>query len=355
MTIKAVVAAGALALLGPLSACSDDTDDPLADSAIADSTLADSAWDTGVDAAVADGTPPADAKGPVKYSGNLAALVYSGRINWGPSKPGADKMGTFLNFEPMFEPPFGTLIKPDFIDKPNPPHCIGYKWSETKKTYPNKTTGDAGKISITGHKVVKYVDANNPATPKDLPATLQCTRKQLGTTGRYAYDCGLPERTMLVNGSWLEDTTKLSFSVAGGKDIAAFSEKDVAAAPLVKPSSTFDMNQVDPKSIKAQWQPVSATMVGVVITTHLKDNSDIFQIRCSQLGAVGSVTVPSAALAMIPKPTQVANPLIISTVMVAMNPTAFPSKAMPWGTSIVAVGRGTIGMSCRMPDGTQCK
>ena len=214
---------------------------------------------------------------------------------------------------------------------------------------------DAGDITVTGHKVVKYVDADNPATPKDLPATITCKRKQLGSTGRYAYDCGFHERTMLTGGSWISDTTKLTISAAGGKQISAFTEKDLVPSPLIKPASTFDMNQVDPTGIKVEWQSVKASMVGVVFTTHLKDDSEIFQLRCSQLASVGSITVPKAALAMFPKPVKVDNPLIISTVMVAMNPSAFPSKKMPWGTAIVAVGRGTIGMSCRMPDGTQCK
>ena len=65
--------------------------------------------------------------------------------------------------------------------------------------------------------------------------------------------------------------------------------------------------------------------------------------------------MPAAALAMIPKPTQDKNPLIISTVLVGMTPPSFPYKIMPWGNAIVAVGRGSIGISCRMPDGTQCK
>jgi hypothetical protein len=188
-----------------------------------------------------------------------------------------------------------------------------------------------------------------PPAPKPLPSPIDCARKQLGTSPLYAYDCGLPANTVLPASSWLDDTTSLEVAVAGGVDITAFSETGIKAVAQVKPKATFDLNQIDPAAIKAEWETTTAQLVVVAIDAQLKDGAEMAFITCSEIGLIGSKTVPAGALALIPKPAAT-NPLIIKTSVIGFN---VAGKVQAWGDYKIGAGRGTFGVSCRTPAG-QC-
>lgn len=349
---RALVSLMAVSLL-LLAACSDD-DKPKPDLYVVPDmgvdvpiTNPEAGAEAGLDAGVEASVDVGPDAGP-QYSGLIIAAEVEGRATPGPPPPDAGPPTKLLSLSVAFSTPDPTgKIKPDFIDSPAPPNCTGYKWSAGGA--PNATTGDVGKVSFTGHATVPWVNADNLTQQGMLPATIECNRAQLGTSGLYRYDCGLPITTVLPAGSWITDTTKISVTGAGGADIPAFSEANMAAAPIVKAKASFDMNQIDPSAITAEWETTTAALVAIKISASLKDGSEFAEITCSQLGVAGNKTIPAAALALLPTPTAT-NPLIIRTSLVGFTPVKGQGS---WGSYLAAVGRGTFGVSCRLPSG-QC-
>jgi hypothetical protein len=281
-----------------------------------------------------------------QFSGQLIVAQSSGRTTYGPPPSvdaGASIYATIFAAEAYFLSSTNANDKPDFIDSPAPPNCVAYHWTATSPI--KRETGDAGKITIANLKSVQYLDGDNlGAGPKTLPTSIDCTRKQVG--GLWFYDCGLPN-SMILLAPAIDDSSALDFTIAGGTDVAAFSEKAVATGPVVKPKSSFDMNQLPLTNIKAEWETTTAALVAIDIIANLKDNSEFGRISCSALGMLGSKDIPAAALAVLPKPTAT-NPLILRSALIGFNVKG--SKAA-WGDYTIGVGRGAFGVSCWTPAG----
>ena len=296
------------------------------------------------DMKMGDGKAP-DAAGPT-FSGTLAVVEVSGRTGWAAPGPDAGPPTKFLSVQMGFAPPPSATVKPDFVDNPAPPNCVAYKWDGTGA--PSRTTGDGGKVKITGHNStgVVWVDANaTTPTPTPLPATIECNRVSIPTTSLFMYNCGLAGTTVLPAASALLDTSKISIDVEGGKDVAAFSEKDLAMAPVLEPADTFKLNAIDPSAgVTAAWKTTTAPLVAINIDASLKDGSKRALITCTAIAAAMSKAIPKAALDLLPTPTNT-NPLIISTSITALS---IKAGAKAWGSYTAAIGRGTIGVSCRL-------
>jgi hypothetical protein len=144
-----------------LGSCSDDTQAPPPDKGTKDISIADQAPKTeklvGLDAkteAKAD-TSKVDLKVDLKvdspqkpkYSGLITAGELLGSTKWGPQPTPPPTPVRILSLRIGFDAPSAT-IKPDFIDAPAPPNCVGYKWA--KGSAPNKTAGDAGRSASRG-------------------------------------------------------------------------------------------------------------------------------------------------------------------------------------------------------------
>ncbi|MCC6751355.1 MAG: hypothetical protein IT371_27120 [Deltaproteobacteria bacterium] len=351
MVTKVMAGLGALALA--CAGCSSDNGTPKTDTGVAvdqgmthDSAAGDARKP---DAGAGDAAKP-DAKAPTTYTALLAASELSGRLTWGPTPSPAPTPTKILSLRLTFDPNDPSL-KPDFQDAPSPPNCTVYKWTGT--TPPNRTAGDAGKVSVKGHKEVNWVDGAAPTTSGKLPATIDCTRKQLGTSKFYTYDCGLPDSTVLPADSWLDDTSKLEFTVAGGTEVKAFSKKDLAAAAMAKPKASFDLNQLDPTAatVTAEWETLptgGADLVAVDMYAYLKDKSEHTRITCVTLAVAGKKQIPADALKLLPKVTKDDNPLLIQTGLVALKVT---SATESWGIWYTGVGRGSVGLTCRTTTG----
>jgi hypothetical protein len=240
-----MVAAGLLAAVG----CSDDDNGPKPDMYKTPDAGVDSAppVEAGADMAPEDAGPEAtpgeagvDAApdaGP-KYSGLVGVVEYTG-------DPGTGSPIRLFRALAAIERP-DPQIKPDFIDSPTPPNCYGYKWTAT--TLPNRSAWDAGKLTIKGHKTVVYVDGDSATpTPAPLPASIECTRKQMpGSTTLWFYDCGLPEKAVLPAGSAFDSSSKLDIAALGGADVPAFSETGVAVAGV--PTVKTDLTKLDTRA-----------------------------------------------------------------------------------------------------------
>lgn len=339
-----VAGLGVVGLLFGLAGCSDDTTLPPKPEG---PKPGDAGLEARVDKAPGEGTVP-DAKGEGQQARQWSALLslaeVSGRTSWGPPPDPPPPAVKLLSVAATFDSPTAT-IKPDFADSPNPPNCVGYKWA--KGSAPNRSAGDAGKVTITGHATAIYVDgeAQTP-NPKPLPATIECNRKEVAAgSGLFIYDCGLPSLTVLpTTASAVTDTTKATFTAAGGADIAAFEVKDISAGPVVKPKASFDLNQINPAAIKAEWETTTAALVAIRISASLKDGSQFADITCTALGSAGSKQIPDGALKLLPTPTDT-NPLILRTSLVGFN---VGGTVATWGRYTVGVGRGTFGVSCRL-------
>ena len=353
MLRKLVVGMAALGVVALLVGCSDD-DKPKPDlyqppdagvDSTVDATAPDMAQDMAPAEASVDATPQeasVDAgvdTGP-KYSALVGMAEYVGN-SFGPDAGTVRLLRPLANVE-RADP----VIKPDFIDSPTPPNCLGYKWTAT--TLPNRSAWDAGKLTITGHATSLYVDGDNPATPAPLPATVECTRVAMpGSTTLFTYDCGLPLKTVLPVASAFTAATKLTIGAAGGADVPAFSETNVAvgAAPTV----TTDLSALDPSAgITIQWNgSVNATLVSVVMRGMLADGSEYAEITCSQLALLGQKVIPPGALALLPTPGAT-NPLIIQTFVAGL---AVGGKSVTWGDYKVGAGQGVWGATCRLASG----
>jgi hypothetical protein len=338
MVRKTVALLGTMSLVFVAAACSDDdvtpdtgTPDTGADIAVADAGV-ETSPDSAVDAAV-EAAP--------QHSVLLGLAELEGRASY--VTPGPDAGPPIKLLSPVASLPDPSL-KPDFIDGPAPPNCYVYKWTATAP--PNRSDVEAGKVTITGHVEALYVNgASATPTPKKLPKIIECTRKQIATTGKYMYDCGLPKKTVLVAGSALTDTSAIDIEAAGGKDITAFKETAITPGPQVKPKSTFDLYKIDPAAgVTAEWETTTALLVSIRLTGALKDGSETAEIVCSTLGAAGSKAIPKAALDLLPKGTNT-NPLIITTAITGFNLKGTTAK---WGSYKVGAGRGTFGVSCRL-------
>jgi hypothetical protein len=350
MLRRLVAVLAALGLLA-LAACSDDDNGKKPDTYRPPDAGVDTTppMEAGTDMAPADAGPeatPGEAgveagadTGP-KYSALVGIAEYTG-------SPGGDAGPIrLLRGLANVERPDPT-IKPDFIDSPTPPNCYGYKWTAT--TLPNRSAWDAGKLTIKGHKTVVYVDGDNPGTPTPLPATIECTRKQMpGSTTLYYYDCGLPEKTVLPVSSAFESTTTLEIGAAGGTDVPAFSETGVGVAGV--PTLKTDLTTLDPGAgIKIEWDPAvpNALLVSVVIRAMLKDGSEFAEITCSQLAVAGDKAIPAGAIALLPTPGAT-NPLIMQTFVAGL---AAQGKGTTWGDYKVGAGQGVFGVTCRLASG----
>jgi len=329
-------------------------DEPDSDSARPDAGIDAPAWlDAEADSEPDLRRPDADAHidppppDLVAYFVTLGLDQLSGRLSWGPAKPDAGPPLTLMRITARFDS-WTATVKPDFIDSPTPPNCIGYKWS--KGQVPSRTAGDAGTLTITGHGSATYIDLSSPSVPaQPVPSPLVCTRKELLTgSGLYGYDCGLPlslagRLVVLASGSIIDDSTQIGFGVSGGKDVGPFNVTGLTSAAPVKPKATFDLNQIDPTGIVAEWETTSAVLVAFELSASLKDGSESAEIACLMLSAMGTKkTIPAGALALLPKATS-QNPLLIVTSLVGQS---VKGSVTAWGKHMGGVGRGSFGVSC---------
>jgi len=301
----------------------------------------DLALDVGPEASPDVGKDVGEDAAPAKYT----ALVIAAEAVGPPMGPGAPNAIAMI-LRAQFETPDLTgTIKPDFIDSPAPPNCIGYKWQQGAG--PNRTDADAGKLTIKGHNQVQYVDVNDPTKPPaQLPATIECTRVPLGTSGLHTYDCGLPQATGLL-GSWIGDNTALELSAAGGADVAAYTVKNLKSPPPIQLKSTTELDKLDPANIKIEWEQTTAPVVGILFIASLQDESEFAQIMCTQIGTAGNKTIPQGALALLPTPTAT-NPLILQTMVMGANLIATMES---WGQAMSVMGRGVFNVTCRLSSG----
>jgi len=363
MRLLMMVLAGLLLGMG----CSDDSVVlPKYDKPIVNPDLPGKLPDGKIDSTAKDVGIKTEAK-PVDKPGKsfmiIAAVGQStGHMYWGPKKTGVNDVtvggfNLFVNY--MTGGPAGLGI-PDFADPgaatQSPPYCTVFKYAGG----PAKTTvADAGKITLTGYNVVPFLDPNSSAKTdagtsviKPLPATVECNRIAIpGTTNQFTYDCSgsISSPAVLVGGPWLTDTSKLTVNGLGGSEIPAFQVKDVGMAPqpLVLKSTT-DLGQMDPANFKLEWEPNNSSNVSILIRADLKDKSAGAVIQCVALAVAGSFTVSSGAMAMLPKVTSDANPLLLTTMSSAWNPAG---GGQDWGNVLVTAGRGAVGISCRNTTG----
>lgn len=353
-----LIMALATSLLLTGAGCSDDTENP------------DSGMDAGVDMAPVEASVdqkateagkdmPAPKEGgtdavvkPAKFSGQIAIFQLEGHPMPGAPGPDAGPPVKVARIQVGFDGVGDTTYKPDFVDAPAPPNCVAYKWTKTKG--PNQTAYNAGKVSITNHLEPMYVDGNATTSadagapvPKQIPKTIDCTRTSL-PGGAFTYTCGLPALPVLVSGDLLTDATLIDYTVAGGADIPAFTLKGLKPAPQAKPKSTTKLYDIDPsKAVKIEWETTAAMFVSIDISAMLKDGSEFGRITCVTLAMLGSKTIPTGALAILPKPSAT-NPLIITTAVMGVG---LKQTTGTWGSANAVAGRGTFGVSCRTPAG----
>jgi hypothetical protein len=352
-------------LLSWLAACSDDdkpvpdTWSPIEDTGPEPDTVSPDAGpglEAGTDAEPMEAGSDA---GP-QYSALVGAVEYVGKKS---PDGGAIRMVQTLAAVDYVNHP---TIKPDFIDKPTPPNCTAYRWAASGQK--NASAWDAGKLTITGHQTgatVVYLDGDDVGTGctpacaateycnKDgtcgnltpLPASIECDRKQIGTTGLYTYDCGLPSTTVLPAGSMFDANTKMDVSAAGGADVGAFSETGID--PGEAPNVTTNLFTLDPKNgIKIEWDTsVSAHLAVIAIKARLADNSEFTDITCSAAAMIGSQDIPQGALDKLPTPTAT-NPLIMQ---VAVSGVKLKGTNQTWGAYKVGAGKGVFGVSIVTP------
>jgi hypothetical protein len=294
------------------------------------------------------------------YSALVGVVEYVGKKS--PDGGPVRSVTTLSNIEQLGHP----QIKPDFADKPTPPNCTAYKWAAGGA--PNQSAWDAGKLTITGHKTgatVVYLDGDDVGTgcspacaatqycKKDgtcgnltpVPASIECDRKQIGTTGLYMYDCGLPSTAVLPVGSIFDANTKMDVSAAGGADVGAFSETGIT--PGATPNVTTNLFTLDPKNgIKIEWDnTVAAALAVIAIRAQLLDGSEFAMITCSEVAMIGSKDIPAGALNLLPTPTAT-NPLVMQVAVSGVN---LKGTNQTWGAYKVGAGQGVFGVSVAMP------
>lgn len=328
-----------------VSACSDDSVAPPGKEAgVTDKSVTEASTPK-TEASTPKTEAGVDATVQPKFASTVAFAQVEGTTQAGPTK----LFNSLVQF--LATAPTDPKNVPDFYEPTSNPllYCVGYKWDTT--TPPKRTTADAGKITVTGHTAVGYVDGSDTTKSGMLPATIECNRVEVAAgTGLYTYNCGLPAITALA-GDWLTDTTKLTIAAAGATDIAAFSKADLGVSPKATAKAPFDLTKVDPAAtVKAEWNPITgalATDVVVIdILGNLKDGSKSAEVLCIVSAADSSKVIPAGGLALLPTPTDT-NPLVIQTALVAYKNAIDPSA--PWGVNVESVGRGSFGLTCKVP------
>ncbi|MBI5509960.1 MAG: hypothetical protein HY903_14485 [Deltaproteobacteria bacterium] len=243
----------------------------------------------------------------------------------------------------------GPQLEPDYISNQSPPFCMGFTFGAGRP--PNVVNADAGTISIAGLHALDFMDMTAGPTPgpqTPMPDPVVCNRAEAGST--LPYVCNIPSVVLEVappGTTWIDNHTAASFRISGGDDVGAFHETDVGPPPPAVPASTFALNQIDPRAVTAAWEPVDAAMVMIELIAQLQDGSAGAQVLCLEPAPTGLKEIPAPALALLPEPSN-SNPLFIETHLVALS---LRQGSLGWGGYMVGLGRGAVGMSCRIPSG----
>jgi hypothetical protein len=166
----------------------------------------------------------------------------------------------------------------------------------------------------------------------------------------FAYNCNIPDLTVLVTGSALTESASIDIAATGGADIPALSATGLS--PLgVQAKAPFDLYQIDPSdAVVVEWEKSGAQMpslVGIDMVGYLASESEFAQVTCSAVGVTGSRTIPADALAAMPTPTA-DDPLIIKTTIIGAT---VGGSVETWGKLTVVAGKGEFGVTCRTPAG----
>lgn len=244
----------------------------------------------------------------------------------------------------------GPRSVPDYLDGVAPPLCLGSILDPNKP--PGGNSLEAGVLEFRGLGTTMVVDFADPQSVVPVNGTTSCSPREdvfreAGETG-IRYVCEMPNVALVPRGTSVLNQQAV-VSTAGGVDIGAFTSRPVETPPTLTASGAFNLFAIDPSAIVAEWVPVAAPLALIEVIAQLADGSIGAQILCLEPMSSGRKVIPPAALELIPAVQSPANPLLIITTLAAVNVDSSPDEG--WGGYLVGVGRGSVGMSCRIPGG----